>query len=48
MESAARQAGRSLDELSREELLSLWSAQKTGQTEGAVKTETTIGKEELS
>ena len=48
MESAARQAGRSLDELSREELLSLWSAQKTGLTEGAVKTETTIGKEELS
>ena len=29
MESAARQAGRSLDSLSREELLSLWSQQKT-------------------
>ena len=37
MESAARQAGRSLDSLSRGELLSLWSQQKTLEQEGAAR-----------
>ena len=37
MESAARQAGRSLDSLSREELLSLWSQQKTKEQKDAAK-----------
>ena len=38
MESAARQAGRSLDSLSREELLSLWSQQKTTEQKDSAKT----------
>ena len=38
MESAARQAGRSLDSLSREELLSLWSQQKTAEQKDSAKT----------
>ena len=38
MESAARQAGRSLDSLSRGELLSLWSQQKTAEQKDSAKT----------
>ena len=38
MESAARQAGRSLDSLSRGELLSLWSQQKTTEQKDSAKT----------
>ena len=38
MESAARQAGRSLDSLSRGELLSLWSQQKTAEQKDPAKT----------
>ena len=41
MESAARQAGRSLEALSREELLSLWAAQKAPEHTGSAEKRTT-------